>query len=1035
MGGKSKGKGEKGGKGKKGEEDEDERLQLALGELVDEPDPKCPWCQGEYSQDSNFCGSCGKPRKALTCYNCESQYLKGAKFCRSCGMPRPFVPELPRDPRPPSTGAPSAGVEAPSHAPHDWVFEDELVQELVPEEPEVNLDSMEDDSWPMRDMCRSVQLALDGPYLPLVKILRAKLAHMRGLVAFAANEKQRWRTERRELKERSKELKVQVEAEKDKALQRVTRQANHSLAVTLSTGGPRANRGRASMRIGAEGLELMEATEQEHNPIDMAANMILKSRVGSLMVTIAHSIIPLQSDVQRITSEFGSGCGTFFRFYSYLLLLALFAAVSFLPLFFSPLSDTSNGSVRICGYLPCSLFLGSFYLSAGEPEEQWLSAVDLRLHSNGSLVTETDLGPEAFNSMFTACPMVRLVRDCRVAAVFAGFLENSSWPTSAYEVFTASWKDMPGTQNQDWVLYSRFADVIQAEEPWPACGDSSQAQGFPGVCLPEGSQLTGRWFGFADSFNGSLPSYGLQLQVFNASRCFASSASEIRNMVGGIKASSGTSAKDLNIALWFVFGNVVSIVFAVFFFLVWWQTTEAKYNFEQFSENLEPMRWSSLVFGLWNFRVSSESDRLLWRQSVADQLRLLQAEEKDQESVKSRTTIDQNMLLFKRCSGFCVNIAIIVGLWFLIWFCSQDRQLLVESLGNSFESIGARGLGEWLGASLAPLVVTGAGVVLPPAVELLTQLEAWPRSWQALLNITRFFLGQILTAGLYMAISMELLFDWPLWTGGDLVLQPLVEPCGQYRCKADQAGAEILALVVTEFVMMMIKPFVKLGLAATLHWGKARLGMKGAFMWPEFQIQDDAVNVVYFSALLWMSLSTVPYMALIGPLLMYIHFKWLKFSLQYLTRRPFVTETTSLLVTLQRITCFNFVMLGFLIMAQIIIIIPYEPTCGPVNGFQAAGQMIWQLDLPLKDLWSVFYDWTLQNRGSIVVVMLMAMLVLRMLHQVSLRTNRTVVEQMSGVANRQVASLSRELWRLERRNDLLKRRLEWLEGKATDENE
>eukprot|EP00913_Durusdinium_trenchii_P007220 g6789.t1 len=485
----------------------------------------------------------------------------------------------------------------------------------------------------------SVQLALDGPYLPLVKILRAKLAHMRGLVAFAANEKQRWRTERRELKDGPKELKVQVEAEKDKALQRVTRQANHSLAVTLSTGGD-------------VGMEI------------------------------------------------------------------------------SP-----EGGVGVCLCL-------SQGISSG------------------------------------------LVRDCRVAAVFAGFLENSSWPTSAYEVFTASWKDMPGTQNQDWVLYSRFADVIQAEEPWPACGDSSQAQGFPGVCLPEGSQLTGRWFGFADSFNGSLPSYGLQLQVFNASRCFASSASEIRNMVGGIKASSGTSAKDLNIALWFVFGNVVSIVFAVFFFL-------AKYNFEQFSENLEPMRWSSLVFGLWNFRVSSESDRLLWRQSVADQLRLLQAEEKDQESVKSRTTIDQNMLLFKRCSGFCVNIAII------------------ESLGNSFESIGARGLGEWLGASLAPLVVTGAGVVLPPAVELLTQLEAWPRSWQALLNITRFFLGQILTAGLYMAISMELLFDWPLWTGGDLVLQPLVEPCGQYRCKADQAGAEILALVVTEFVMMMIKPFVK----------------------------------------------------------------------------------------------------------------------------------------------------------------------------------------------------------------------------------
>ena len=41
---------------------------------------------------------------------------------------------------------------------------------------------------------------------------------------------------------------------------------------------------------------------------------------------------------------------------------------------------------------------------------------------------------------------------------------------------------------------------------------------------------------------------------------------------------------------------------------------------------------------------------------------------------------------------------------------------------------------------------------------------------------------------------------------------------------------------------------------------------------------------------------------------------------------------------------------------------------------------------------------------------------------------------MSGVANRQVASLSRELWRMERRNDLLKRRLEWLEGKAGPRN-
>lgn len=134
--------------------------------------------------------------------------------------------------------------------------------------------------------------------------------------------------------------------------------------------------------------------------------------------------------------------------------------------------------------------------------------------------------------------------------------------------------------------------------------------------------------------------------------------------------------------------------------------------------------------------------------------------------MKSRTSTDKNVLFLKRFTGFVVNVGIIVGLWNLIWICARDRQLLVASLGSSLESCcGARGVGEWLGFTLAPLVVTGAGLVLPPTVEFLTRLEAWPRSWRALLNIYRFFLGQILTAMLYMAISLELLYDLPLWSG------------------------------------------------------------------------------------------------------------------------------------------------------------------------------------------------------------------------------------------------------------------------------
>ena len=51
----------------------------------------------------------------------------------------------------------------------------------------------------------------------------------------------------------------------------MTKTANHSLAVTLQTGGQ--HRGRASMRM-QRGYEFMEA--EETNSIDMAAKMILK---------------------------------------------------------------------------------------------------------------------------------------------------------------------------------------------------------------------------------------------------------------------------------------------------------------------------------------------------------------------------------------------------------------------------------------------------------------------------------------------------------------------------------------------------------------------------------------------------------------------------------------------------------------------------------------------------------------------------------------------------------------------------------------
>jgi len=49
----------------------------------------------------------------------------------------------------------------------------------------------------------------------------------------------------------------------------------------------------------------------------------------------------------------------------------------------------------------CILFYVLFQSDIVPPQEQWLSAIDMRVHANGSLIAETDIGQTAFDAQ---CP-------------------------------------------------------------------------------------------------------------------------------------------------------------------------------------------------------------------------------------------------------------------------------------------------------------------------------------------------------------------------------------------------------------------------------------------------------------------------------------------------------------------------------------------------------------------------------------------------------------------------------------------------------
>merc|ERR1711862_944296 len=81
----------------------------------------------------------------------------------------------------------------------------------------------------------------------------------------------------------------------------------------------------------------------------------------------------------------------------------------------------------------------------------------------------------------------------------------------------------------------------------------------------------------------------------------------------------------------------------------------------------------------------------------------------------------------------------------------------------------------------------------------------------------------------------------------------------------------------------------------------------------------------------------VPSVVLVAPLLLFAHFKWLKFALMVLSSRPMVAETSALSVALLQLHCAScalFVALAFLLLTRSL---PHAAGCGPFDAGVAPG--------------------------------------------------------------------------------------------------
>lgn len=487
-----------------------------------------------------------------------------------------------------------------------------------------------------------------------------------------------------------------------------------------------------------------------------------------------------------------------------------------------------------------------------------------------------------------------------------------------------------------------------------------------------------------------------------------------------------SGSRDPWLALQYLMAVLVSAGALLYLALYRWMYWDGHRQAEILEEELRPKAWSKLVLQAWDFRLSSAEDRQNWAQSFANRLRSLRDEEDQANARKQQTTCQKYALLSRRCLGMFLNVVLIACTWAAVLLSTVKRDQISKQLGTWLSAAGAGAVGIQIGDLAPNLVVSTVGGVLPTLTKMLTDMEKWPPAVRARHNLWRLYLGKILNVVVVIGLNVELIAGKPLYGQEEM----LVEHDVRYKCVEDQAGAALFSLVCTEFLLSLaLKPIT--GIISGRAWH--RLMGKGDFKMPEFEVPDNAVDLIYFQCLLWSTSLLVPPLVFATPVLLFLQFKWLKYSLGHLTSRPFVAETCALSVTLLQLLGCSCLLFSVLAYCLAVVPLPHTSLCGPFDAgrgpLAALAAWAWAAGSSssamgyAKGALEVLYN----NPGIMIGVICTVALLMVLQRSGGIRAHRLALEQLHLATSRQIESLENELWRVERHSELLKKRLDWHE--------
>jgi hypothetical protein len=226
--------------------------------------------------------------------------------------------------------------------------------------------------------------------------------------------------------------------------------------------------------------------------------------------------------------------------------------------------------------------------------------------------------------------------------------------------------------------------------------------------------------------------------------------------------------------------------------------------------------------------------------------------------------------------------------------------------------------------------ISVVNALFPALTVKITALENWDTPGFIIrIQIIRMYLAKVLNIMLYAVLNLELATNNSCFfsSTGSIAFEP-----SNYSCREDQAGLNLVILVVTEAVTSKLIPLF----TAFSFWLLSKCRKQSTWK-KEIKVSQQVINLIYFQGLIWITYPYFPYVTVLAPFLLFADFKFQFWKLRALQIKPLEqTQSFEVLILIMRL--FNVTMI------IVLVYFGYFLTVGNYHGTYGSGVLCGAFD-------------------------------------------------------------------------------------------